>query len=79
MPDPAVGSASVSTGQTRFVGSDRQGRGRLLAHLRTGTVNESALAEVMGWPGDAARAERVAATLLVDGLAKYVDGCFVLA
>src|SRR4029079_11689265 len=29
-PDPAVGSAGVSGGQSRFEGSDRQGRGRLV-------------------------------------------------
>ena len=33
-PDPARGSAGVSTGQSRFEGSDRQGRGRLVDALR---------------------------------------------
>jgi len=28
----------------------------------------------MGWPGDAPRAERVAATLVADGLATRADG-----
>ena len=37
-PDPAVGSAGVSTGQSRFDGSDRQGRGRLVDALRTAPV-----------------------------------------
>ena len=32
-PDPAVGSAGVSGGQSRFEGSDRQGRGRLVDAL----------------------------------------------
>ena len=35
-PDPAVGSAGVSTKQARFDGSDRQRRGRVLAALVTG-------------------------------------------
>jgi A/G-specific adenine glycosylase len=78
-PDPAVGSASVSGGQSRFDGSDRQGRGRLLACLRNGNVDPANLAEAMGWPTDSERAERVAETLLADGLARRVDGCFTLA
>lgn len=68
-PDPAIGSAGVSTGQSRFEGSDRQGRGRLVDALRAGPVPPSALAAAMGWPDDRERAVRVAATLVVDGLA----------
>jgi A/G-specific adenine glycosylase len=68
-PDPAVGSAHVSGGQSPFDGSDRQGRGRLVAALRRGPVSAAALASVMGWPADPGRAERVAATLVADGLA----------
>jgi A/G-specific adenine glycosylase len=67
-PDPADGSAGVGGGQSRFEGSDRQGRGRLVEALRSGPVGEGELAAVMGWPDDPARAERVAATLLTDGL-----------
>jgi A/G-specific adenine glycosylase len=72
-PDPAVGSAGVSTGQSRFDGSDRQGRGRLVDALRVGPVAEADLAAVMGWPGQGERAARVAATVVADGLA-VVDG-----
>ncbi len=36
LPDPAHGSAGVSTAQGRFEGSDRQARGRVLATLRAG-------------------------------------------
>jgi A/G-specific adenine glycosylase len=68
-PDPAVGSAGVSAPQSRFAGSDRQGRGRLVAALRRGPVTREALAQAMGWPDDRARAERVAATVVADGLA----------
>jgi A/G-specific adenine glycosylase len=67
--DPAIGSAGVSGGQSRFAGSDRQGRGRLVAELRAGAVTDEGLAAVMGWPDDTERAERVARTLLADGLA----------
>jgi A/G-specific adenine glycosylase len=67
-PDPADGSAGVSGGQSRFEGSDRQGRGRLVEALRAGPVTPLDLAAAMGWADDPARAERVAATLLADGL-----------
>ena len=68
--DPAAGSAGVSTPQTRFEGSDRQGRGRLVAALRdTGEVGADELARVAGWPEDPTRAARVAAGLVADGLA----------
>ena len=68
-PDPAEGSAGVSKGQSRFEGSDRQGRGRLVDALRRGPVRTVDLAPVMGWPGDGPRARRVAATVVADGLA----------
>ena len=67
--DPAVGSAGVSGGQSTFVGSDRQGRGRLVDALRLGPVATTDLAAAMGWPDDPERANRVAETLLGDGLA----------
>ena len=72
-PDPAVGSAGVSGGQSRFDGSDRQGRGRLVGALRLGPVEASDLAAVTGWPGDPDRARRVADTLVRDHLA-WRDG-----
>ena len=59
-PDPALGSAGVSGGQSRFDGSDRQGRGRLVAALRRGPVPAAGSPTVMGWPDDAERAGRVA-------------------
>ncbi|HKH03985.1 MAG TPA: A/G-specific adenine glycosylase [Acidimicrobiales bacterium] len=68
-PDPADGSAGVSTGQSRFDGSDRQGRGRLVDALCRGPVPWDALPDVMGWPSDPARARRVASALVADGLA----------
>jgi A/G-specific adenine glycosylase len=69
-PDPAEGSAGTSGRQSTFEGSDRQGRGRLVDALRLGPVAVADLATVMGWPDDPLRAERVAQTLVVDGLAE---------
>jgi len=72
-PDPADGSAGVSGGQSRFDGSDRQGRGRLVEALRSGPIATADLARAMGWPDDPERASRVATSLVTDGLAE-VDG-----
>lgn len=79
-PDPAVGSAGVSTGQSVFDGSDRQGRGRLVDALRIGPVAVADLARVMGWPDQPDRAEQVAATVVADGLASVdpADGGYHL-
>lgn len=68
-PDPAVGSFGVAAGQSRFAGSDRQGRGRLVDALRLGPVPAADLPGAMGWPLDPARAHRVAASVVADGLA----------
>lgn len=72
-PDPAIGSAGVSGRQSRFEGSDRQGRGRLLDALRIAPVPDAVLPEVMGWPDDERRARRVAGSLVDDGLAVRGD------
>lgn len=77
-PDPADGSAGVSTPQSRFAGSDRQGRGRLVQALRTGPVAVERVADAAGWPDDPDRARRVADSLVGDGLAEYVDGQLAL-
>ena len=78
-PDPAIGSAGVSGPQSRFEGSDRQGRGRLVDALRTGPVPEAELAAVMGWPDDAARVRRVAGGLVAEGMVAFVEDRFCLA
>jgi len=67
-PDPAEGSFGVAGGQAAFAGSDRQGRGRLVEALRAGPVPVGEAPTAMGWPEDPARAERVAARLVADGL-----------
>jgi A/G-specific adenine glycosylase len=66
--DPATGSAGVTVRQSRFAGSDRQGRGRLIEAARRAPVPVVALADAAGWPGDAARARRIAARLIAEGL-----------
>lgn len=73
-PDPAVGTAGVGGRQSAFAGSDRQGRGQLVDALRQAPVPVHGLAEAAGWPDDPARAERVALTLVADGLAVWADG-----
>jgi A/G-specific adenine glycosylase len=60
-PDPAVGSAGVSSLQSRFDGSDRQARGNLMRALVQAPVSVADAALVMG------RDQRVAARL-VEGL-----------
>ena len=59
--DPSIGSAGVSTRQARFVGSDRQARGRLMGALVEAPVAMDRVAEVM-------RCDNARAARLVDGL-----------
>ncbi len=70
-PDPADGSAGVSSGQPAFEGSDRQGRGRLVHALRAGPVRADDVPAAAGWPDDAVRAARAAEALVADGLAVW--------
>jgi A/G-specific adenine glycosylase len=69
-PDPAVGTAGVSTRQSRFEGSDRQARGRLLASVVAGPVATGDAARVMG--RDEEVALRVVAGLVAEGLVVQV-------
>jgi len=73
--DPARTTAGTSRPQAAFAGSDRQGRGRLMAALRESRrgIAEDALDAVTGW-GDAARSRRVADALVADGLAAWSAG-----
>ena len=61
-PDPAVGSAGVSTRQAPFDGSDRQARGRVLKALGDGPCPVADF--------DA----RIVASLVADGLIELHDG-----
>jgi A/G-specific adenine glycosylase len=67
-PDPARGSAGTSRGQTPFAGSDRQGRGRLVAAARRGGMAASEIARAAGWPEQPDRALRLADQLVAEGL-----------
>ena len=74
-PDPARTTAGTSRPQARFEGSDRQGRGRILAALRDARdgVAQDGLDAVTGWSDDA-RTRRVADALVADGLAEWTAG-----
>jgi A/G-specific adenine glycosylase len=71
-PDPAAGSAGTSRPQSTFAGSDREGRGRLLAHLAAdgcgAPLAPDAIGAVAGWPDQPARVARAVQTLVEDGL-----------
>ena len=77
-PEPDPAAPSGQGGRPPFAGSDRQGRGRLVEALRRAPVPLSEVAAVAGWPGDVARARRVAASLVSDGLARRKGGCLTL-
>jgi len=76
-PDPAIGSAAVSKGQSKFIGSFREGRARLLDVLRTGVeVAPEQFRDACGWnerEGGQLDALRAADSLVRDGLA--IAGC----
>jgi A/G-specific adenine glycosylase len=90
MEDPARGSAATSRPQSGFEGSNRQGRGRLLAAfaalaaepvVRGGArrsaveISPAGLATAAGWPDDPVRALEVARSLVEDGLVEVTpDG-----
>ena len=65
-PDPAVGSAGVSRPQSRFEGSERQARGRLLKALTSGPVPATAVSAVMLHPA----ADRLLSALCAEGLVR---------
>jgi A/G-specific adenine glycosylase len=80
VPDPARTTAGTSRPQAPFAGSDRQGRGRLLAALRGSSLSgvNAAGVELAGLDAvtgfeDAERSHRVADGLVTDGLARW-DG-----
>ena len=77
--DPADRSAGTGRTQSTFAGSDRQGRGRLVDALRRSPVPWDEVAAAAGWPGDPARAGRIAASLVADGLATADGACLRLS
>ena len=66
-PDPAAGSAGTGGRQSRFEGSDRQGRGRLLDALRVDDLPAVDADAVTGW-ADHDRTARIVDGLVADGL-----------
>ena len=66
-PDPAVGSAGVSAAQSRFAGSDRQGRGRLVDALRRGRCPRGPWPRWSAGEDDPNGPERVVAGLVGTG------------
>jgi A/G-specific adenine glycosylase len=72
-PDPWRSSPSARP-QSRFAGSDREGRGRLVHALRFGGVSREALPAACGWAGDRPRAERIADALVIEGFAEWSRG-----
>lgn len=76
-PDPAIGSAGVGRGQSRFEGSFRQGRSRLLDVVRVAApVPVERFAVACGWSDrdDGEReARRAAESLVRDGLVVMRD------
>jgi A/G-specific adenine glycosylase len=73
----------VGRRQASFAGSDRQGRGRLVAVLRRSPVPPEDLAAAAGWSTterDVDRARRIADALVAEGLVVVgADGCLRLA
>nr|WP_274387418.1 A/G-specific adenine glycosylase [Salsipaludibacter albus] len=71
-PDPVTGTAFTTTPQSTFEGSDRQGRGRLVAALASGPVAREAVADVVDWD-DPDRVAAMLAGVVADGLAVVDD------
>ncbi len=65
-PDPAVGSSGVSGRQPRFVGSDREARGRLMKAMADGPVERRSVAAIM--QRDESTAQRLVGDLIADRL-----------
>jgi len=76
--DPATNSAGVSTKQSRFEGSDRQVRGRLVDELRRSPIDMNELARYGRAADSAADVKRIADTLISDGLAVCGGGWLML-
>lgn len=68
IPDPARGSAATARPQSRFEGSDREARGRLLRRVLGGPLPLEEVGEGAGLPDDPARAERVLGGLVKEGV-----------
>jgi len=77
-PDPADGSAGVGKKQSRFHGSDRQARGKLMKELSAGSVPVAEASAVMGLSDDPNRSDRLVDDLLSEGLLTIKDEVLLL-
>jgi A/G-specific adenine glycosylase len=66
--DPAPATAGTSKPQSRFEGSDRQARGKLMKALVAGAVRVSDASKVMGLVEQPERCNAIVQSLLEDGL-----------
>ena len=64
-----VGEPDDTCTSTHDMASGRQGRGRLLGAAALGPIATREVPLAAGWPDDPARAHRIAAGLVEDGLA----------
>ena len=76
--DPAPASAGTSKPQARFVGSNRQARGKLLKVLVAGGVMRNKAEHAMGLVEQPDRAELIVESLLADHLIIDVNGMLQL-
>jgi len=66
--DPSFNPKRPSKKPEPFQGSDRQGRGRFVEQLRERNVVSKEVGEIMGWPEDPTRCEKVLKGLIDEGL-----------
>ncbi len=71
--DPAQGSAATTSGQSRFEGSFRQGRGRVISALRDEEFSAANLSQVTGWDS-AKRIDDCMRSLEKDEIIEQVNG-----
>ena len=65
--DPAITTAGTARRQSRFEGSNRQGRGRIVAELRGGPKTSNELHDATGWD-DQARTNEQLTHLVAEGV-----------
>ncbi len=74
--DPAPATAGTSKPQSRFEGSDRQARGKLMKALIAGAVRSTDAPIVMGLAEQQERSGVIIQSLLNDGLIAQVNGWY---
>jgi len=77
--DPAPASAGTSKPQSRFEGSNRQARGKLMKALIANGIPRKTADKAMGLNDQRERAEMIVDSLLVDGLIEETEGMLRLA